>query len=338
MKKWTVMLVPHDRGSTRTIILSNLHFVTLVVVLVLLTFTSTFFYQRHQIMASRAQNLERAHRELVLESARLLESKQDVEAIDEAIRLREAEMRAEYEATIKTIQAELADLYALEMHARDNFGLMPRGARPQDGASGAGGNEGRGGAPTSRGVFAMNNNLSERLRPPQIIDGMAAPSADMLLEEIQLRTQSFHELVSGMELEIDRIERIPSIWPLANGAGRKSSQYGYRRDPFNNRLRHHDGLDLAAPHGTVVRASAKGVVVGSAYENYLGNTVRIDHGNGMETVYAHLASRSAQRGEVVLRGQPIGRVGSTGRSTGPHLHYEVHVNGKTVDPEQYITD
>ncbi len=338
MKKWTVMLIPHDRGSTRTLILSNLHFVTLVGVLVVLTFTSTFFYQRHQIIASRAKTLERAHRELVLESARLLEKNQHADELDDILRRREAELRAEYEATIKTITTELADLYTLEAHARDNFGLIPRGARPQDSGDGAGGGSGKGGAPTGRGVFSSNSILTERLRPPQLIDGVTTPSADLIMQEIQLRTQSFNDLVSGMELEIDRIERIPSIWPLANGAGRISSQYGYRRDPFNNRLRHHDGLDLAAPHGTVIRASAKGVITGSSYENYLGNTIRIDHGNGIETVYAHLASRSVQNGDVVHRGQPIGRVGSTGRSTGPHLHYEVHVDGKTVNPENYITD
>lgn len=337
MKKWTVMLVPHDRGSTRTLILSNLHFVTLVAVLLLLTFATTFFYQRQQIMAQRSQELERAHRELVLESARLLEEHQNSEDMDEVIRRREAELRAEYESTINAITAELSDLYALEAHARDNFGLMPRGARPQEGGEGAGGS-GRGGPPAGRGAFAMNNNLSGRLRPPQIIEGMNAPSADLVMQEIQVRTQSFNDLVSGMETEIDRIERIPSIWPLANGAGRVSSQYGYRRDPFNKRLRHHDGLDLAAPHGTVVRATAKGVVTESGYENYFGHTVRIRHGNNIETVYAHLASRSVQEGEVIKRGQPIGRVGSTGRSTGAHLHYELHENGKTVDPEKYLND
>jgi murein DD-endopeptidase MepM/ murein hydrolase activator NlpD len=118
--------------------------------------------------------------------------------------------------------------------------------------------------------------------------------------------------------------------------GKITSRFGYRRDPFHFRLRHHDGVDISAPTGSQVVSTAKGRVTYSGYDGDYGNLVRVDHGNGIETWYAHLSERSVKQGQEVSRLDPIGKVGSTGRSTGSHLHFEVHVNGRKVDGEKYL--
>lgn len=111
-----------------------------------------------------------------------------------------------------------------------------------------------------------------------------------------------------------------------------SSRFGVRRDPMGRGLRMHYGIDLPRPYGTPVRASARGVVVFAGWRGGYGNMVDINHGDGVVTRYAHLSRIEVTRSAVVTAGQQVGRVGSTGRSTGSHLHYEVRVNGRAVDP------
>ena len=123
---------------------------------------------------------------------------------------------------------------------------------------------------------------------------------------------------------------------IAPMEGRLTSRYGYRRHPMGGQRRFHHGVDIAAPHGTPVVAAASGRVTRSTYNSLLGNYIRISHADGYETVYAHLSRRQVQRGQRVSQGQQIGREGSTGRSTGPHLHFEIRRNGSTLNPETFL--
>lgn len=118
--------------------------------------------------------------------------------------------------------------------------------------------------------------------------------------------------------------------------GRLSSGYGMRIDPIHHTQSMHPGLDVAAPTGAQVTAAAAGKVTHAGPAGTYGNLVTIQHANGLETRYAHLSSVDVQKGAEVLPGTPIGKVGSTGRSTGPHLHFEVREDGKTVDPRGYL--
>ncbi|WP_263355513.1 M23 family metallopeptidase [Acidicapsa ligni] len=125
----------------------------------------------------------------------------------------------------------------------------------------------------------------------------------------------------------------PSLWPVE---GRVTSTFGERQDPFNGEGAFHAGLDISAPTGTVVRATGDGQVDSAEAVNGYGHEVIVDHGHGVRTVYAHLSGMIVIPGQHVARGQIIGYVGQTGRSTGPHLHYEVRINNVPVNPHKYL--
>jgi len=127
----------------------------------------------------------------------------------------------------------------------------------------------------------------------------------------------------------------PSVWPVR---GYLSATFGNRADPFTGQRDFHPGLDISTPIGTRVQAPADGVVVTTAERGAYGNTVILDHGFGIVTRYGHLSGFNVKPGQRVHRGDIIGFVGSTGRSTGPHLHYEVWVRDQAQNPIQYILD
>lgn len=127
---------------------------------------------------------------------------------------------------------------------------------------------------------------------------------------------------------------IPSGRPTASPM--LTSSYGYRRDPFNGRAAFHAGLDFPGHSGQPILAAAAGRVAYVGQRQGYGNVVEIDHGHGLLTRYAHLSGFVAQGGESVRRGQIVGRMGSTGRSTGPHLHFEVRLNGNPIDPRRFL--
>jgi len=126
----------------------------------------------------------------------------------------------------------------------------------------------------------------------------------------------------------------PSLWPVS---GKLESGLGGRRNPFGGRgFEYHEGQDIDAAYGTPVQVTASGRVIIAGRQRGYGNVVYVDHGNGLSTRYGHLSEIDVTVGQTVTRGQTIGLVGSTGRSTGPHLHYEVRINNQPVDPRQYL--
>jgi murein DD-endopeptidase MepM/ murein hydrolase activator NlpD len=125
----------------------------------------------------------------------------------------------------------------------------------------------------------------------------------------------------------------PSLWPLE---GRVTSSFGERQDPINGEGAFHAGIDIAAPYGSPVRAAADGDVMNAAFGSGYGREVTISHGHDVMTLYGHLSSMAVVAGEHVSRGQIIGYVGQSGRSTGPHLHYEVRVHMVQVNPHKYL--
>lgn len=151
-----------------------------------------------------------------------------------------------------------------------------------------------------------------------------------LLQGLESRLQSVQ---SGVDKRNKLAAATPSIWPAA---GWLTSSMGARRDPFTGGADFHPGLDISADRGSPVYATADGTVVyASAYSDY-GNLIRIDHGFGLESRYGHLAKFEVENGAKVKRGDLIGRVGATGRATAPHLHYEVRVNDRLLNPLQFL--
>lgn len=131
-----------------------------------------------------------------------------------------------------------------------------------------------------------------------------------------------------------RTALLPQNTPVTEGF--VGSGFGSRLDPFSGQMSMHAGLDFAAPVGTPIMAAAGGVVSAAEYNPAYGNMVVIDHGNGLQTLYAHASKLEVRLGEIVRKGQQVARVGSTGRSTGSHLHFEVHVNGVPQNPARFL--
>lgn len=158
----------------------------------------------------------------------------------------------------------------------------------------------------------------------------------MNLEHIATtQEQSFTELKDYLAKRSAMLAATPSIWPAK---GWVTSNYGSRVSPFTGSPQHHTGLDIANRIGTPVQAPADGIVVEVGRNTSLGKFVTISHGYGIKTTYGHLSETNVRSGQKVKRGVQIGSMGNTGRSTGPHLHYAVTVNGLNVNPEKYIVD
>lgn len=149
------------------------------------------------------------------------------------------------------------------------------------------------------------------------------------------RVDSLESLLEQLEDKRQRLVSMPSIWPAK---GWLTSRFGPRVSPFTGRKQMHAGIDIAAASGTSIYAPARGRVSFAGRKGPLGKTVVLDHGFGVKTVYGHTKEIHVKTGETVERGQEIAAIGSTGRSTGPHLHYVVEVNGKPRDPLDYIFD
>ncbi|MFQ5587687.1 MAG: M23 family metallopeptidase [Nitrospiria bacterium] len=157
------------------------------------------------------------------------------------------------------------------------------------------------------------------------------------LESLQSRVieqeKSYQELEEVVQDRQSMWASTPSIWPTS---GWLTSTFGKRVSPFSGRLQNHNGIDIAARPGTPIIAPASGVVSYSRFNGGFGRFLKINHGYGIVTHYAHLAKAAVKVGQKVKRGEVIAYVGNTGLSTGPHLHYEVSVNKVTIDPMRYI--
>jgi murein DD-endopeptidase MepM/ murein hydrolase activator NlpD len=158
---------------------------------------------------------------------------------------------------------------------------------------------------------------------------------DRAVKATQLREQGVLQLWESLSERQSLVNATPNIKP---SRGWFTSRFGYRVDPFTGRPEMHAGLDIAAPPGTPVYAPADGIVSYVGFESGYGKIVSIDHGYGVVTRFAHNSRVFVEQGQKVSRRDVISAIGSTGRSSGPHVHYEVRVNGVPVDPENYVLD
>ncbi|WP_028009001.1 M23 family metallopeptidase [Solimonas flava] len=184
-------------------------------------------------------------------------------------------------------------------------------------------------------------NFSE----PPPVGGPEVNPADTSFDPVLASLTNYERQLSDRERQFRVLEDLlvasrlqkevrPSGWPIENGW--ISSVFGTRADPFTGRLARHQGIDFAGRTGAEVQAVAAGIVAFAGPSEGYGNLVEINHGNGYSTRYGHNSAILVRVGEKIARGQAVARIGSTGRSTGPHVHFEVLYNGTAVDPERYI--
>ncbi|MHB8769815.1 MAG: M23 family metallopeptidase [Syntrophales bacterium] len=156
---------------------------------------------------------------------------------------------------------------------------------------------------------------------------------DRLMDEALTREQSFTGLLGFLKERKSILAATPSLWPVV---GWVTSEFGRRNSPFGGEREFHKGLDIATKHGKTIQSPADGIVTDVAYQHDVGQMIQIDHGHGISTFYGHLSKAIVRPGATVRKGDRIGYVGNSGRSTGSHLHYAVMLNGVPINPRKYL--
>ena len=182
------------------------------------------------------------------------------------------------------------------------------------------------------------------LNKPNVLDNLAPAVSkeisqlhldiEKLSRQVNFELVSYEKIYDRVKGDIDRIRHIPSIRPVSGGF--LNSSFGYRQDPIDDIRRFHQGQDITVPTGTPIFAPADGVVKRAYYIGGFGNHIKLKHSSGYSTTYAHLSKIFVRHGQKIKRGDIIGETGNTGRSTAPHLHYEVHYRGTPKNPLDYF--
>ena len=184
----------------------------------------------------------------------------------------------------------------------------------------------------------------ETLKEPHVLDNLA-PAVSKEISELHLDIErlsrqvnfelaSYETIYDRVKSDINRIRHIPSIRPVSGGF--LNSSFGYRQDPIDNVRRFHQGQDITVPSGAPIFSPADGVVKRAYYIGGFGNHIKLEHSSGYSTTFAHLSKIFVRHGQKIKRGTIIGETGNTGRSTAPHLHYEVHYRGTPKNPLDYF--
>ena len=182
----------------------------------------------------------------------------------------------------------------------------------------------------------INSNILADNIAPAINEELIALQLDIekISRNVNLGFKSYESIYDKVKKDINRISKIPSIRPVKGGY--LNSSFGYRKDPIDNVTRFHQGQDITVKTGTPIHAPADGIVKRAYYAGGFGNHIKLDHGNGYTTLFAHLSKIKVKHGQEVSRGEIIGLTGNTGRSTAPHLHYEIHHYGESKNPLDFF--
>ena len=299
-RRWTVMVVPHGSGASRAVEVSQ----TVVKALVGIgSVVSLAFLVLGAAAISRGVNITRS---------RALENENRVLA-DEVQRMRER---------LVGLTDTLNKFSEREQELRLLAGLTPTDTGVQ-----------RAGIGGPAGAWSERDSLAAI--GPKGQEAIAARvDVDALSRRADILVRSLNEAYGSLAKQRERLAATPSIMPTA---GWISSAFAHERiHPILHLARPHEGIDVTAKMGAAIEAPAAGVVTDVKWEEGYGNMLTIDHGGGLVTRYAHCSQILVSRGKRVKRGDVIAKVGSTGLSTGPHLHYEVWVNGHAVDPVKYV--
>ncbi len=226
---------------------------------------------------------------------------------------------------VGTLEHELVEVYALQRMVALAVDLEP--IDPETFEAGVGG----------RGPLNyFNDELPGDERPAGGQSDQLSQQLGKLVRQARIQRQGFQAILDTLTTRSMARDHIPSIRPCDTGW--LSSRFGLRSDPFTGRQTFHRGIDFSLPVGSAVRVSGDGVVVATQIQRGLGRMIKVDHGNDVVTVYAHLHKVHVKKGQKVQRGDLIAESGNSGRSTAPHLHYEIRLAGRAVNPLSYILD
>lgn len=296
---FTILLLPSNPSKVKKLILSEYLMRSLAIsaAILIFTFTVVFFDYVH-----------------------VKKKEVDLTSLKEQTKTQNVQLQT-FEDKINDLEAELTRLRSLDTKIRTitNTNLTEE-PQARSGRLSLGG---RGGHDPAALSFKNETQLKDMM-----------DKLDKLGVEAKTQENRLHELHTSLEERKSIMSSIPSRWPVR---GYISSGFGHRESPFvGNKSEVHEGLDISAPTGTPVLAAANGTVIFAGPYSDLGNAVTIDHGYGYVTTYGHMSKITVHAGQTLKNGQKIGAVGSTGRSTGPHLHYEVQVAGSKVNPRNYL--
>jgi len=224
-----------------------------------------------------------------------------------------ADLRAEID-DIFTVQSAVASAVNLPPLDEETFAAGVGGRGPLDEMT-------LGAVPATRDLYGA---------------AMLGNELDLMLRQARIQRQGYLAMLDTLDARAAVRAQIPSIRPI--DIGWLSSRFGFRVDPFTGKQTFHRGLDFSVPVGSDVRATGDGVVVAVQQQRGFGRVVKIDHGGGVMTVYAHLDQALVRKGARVTRGEIIAKSGNSGRSSAPHLHYEVRLGNRPVNPLSYILD
>lgn len=320
---FTIMIVPHAETKVFTFRLSTLAFQGICYILVCLFLFMMILARQYQTMLSNMWELEelrlvnreqRDQIEQLVEEAQALQQKMVIlDELDKQVR-------------------EMMELQSIGGHKPSSvLPTVPEGTSSPTATvasfTGIGGPLASGGS----GVLPRTGGLASVSRE-KIRQALSALNVyNQLQGEATARSESLSEVWQAMANSEAFMSAKPSIWPAF---GYISSGYGYRRTIFG--AGQHGGFDIAALYGVPVVATADGTVIYAGWDGSYGNMVEIEHSYGWSTIYGHCSKLVVDVGDRVKRGEVVGFVGSTGKSTGPHVHYEVRVNGRTVNPRYYL--
>ena len=298
-KRYTLMIVPSTNSRVHKFVVSEKILKGAVVLAGILCMALLFFLLDYGRSRGKLTELRNLRAEVKTQRVKVTQLAQNLVDLDNGM------------SRLRTFEAKLRTAFDLD---RDYYS--------QESLAGIGGGE--------QTLTDMLNGMDARQKE---LVGQIDRDLERLRSEVMVQEQGFNELITFLDDQKSVLASVPSIMPTK---GWITSGFKRRNDPFTGRKTWHRGLDVSTNVGTPVVAPADGVVTYSGQKVDFGKIITIDHGNGYKTRYGHNSKLLAKRGQRVKRGQVIAFVGNTGRSTGPHLHYEVIRNGVPVNPKDYI--
>lgn len=307
-ERFTLVVVPHNGKSTKQFKLFK----------PIIYFTVTFFTVTLVFFVTATIYL--FNNNTLLEDD-LYKRKDEINNLNLIVERQHTEIE-DLKHTSKFVIDKLSQLYDLENKIRNMVGLSSTDSDKE--------------TPVTSRALSIFSDAIENFDDQEyydLTDLTDTESVDSITSLIESQRDNYGDLIKDVEKQLKYLDAKPDMWPVT---GRITSAFGYRKHPISKRRDFHKGIDIANKSGTEIVAAGSGIVTYSGWNGNYGKVIIIDHGYGYKTAYAHNKNNIVKVGDRVKKGQPIAELGSTGRSTGPHVHFEIRYNGQHIDPIQVL--